>query len=366
MEGCNNFYANKASLRQHILVKHCSLSNKGGANGSQIMSSWLSLLASGEDSYNEEATHQPAMAASQDTLLATDFLTGGVVDPTFLNPSAESVVPVDASSTTGSSSTGAVSVSPVMPQSTQPQPPQLQQQQQQQQPQPQPQPQHKQILLQGLQLMDEQEFLQQQERMSHVAVERGKKSQIMLENSQGSARTDPRSNDIMSQRALRRWQKQKEEEAAKLRVKLDEQTRPQPPIAMVASRIPPSSSPSMSASGDYKSPVSNNVSLGARGQQYFVVSKSGGFGGPTVTSIKEISDLEMESEGLADMLDTDEGPDSFMTELFVRDPDSGITYRQTQLLQDDPPNHGLLEDTDAIGGLDVNFVEDYLTFHPME
>ena len=35
-------------------------------------------------------------------------------------------------------------------------------------------------------------------------------------------------------------------------------------------------------------------------------------------------------------------------------------------LQDDPPNHGLLEDTDAMGGLDVNFVEDYLTFHPME
>ena len=43
----------------------------------------------------------------------------------------------------------------------------------------------------------------------------------------------------------------------------------------------------MTASGDYKSPVSNNVSLGGRGQQqYFVVSKSSGFGGPTVTSIK--------------------------------------------------------------------------------
>ncbi|GFN96200.1 Zinc finger protein zxdc-like [Plakobranchus ocellatus] len=353
MENCNNFYANKASLRQHILVKHCSLPNKGGANGGQIMSSWLSLLASGEDSYNDEVTsHQTVVTANQDALLASDFLTGGVVDPTLLNPSNDSL-PGDPNTSGGPTVSSAAAA--LLPHVA----PQTQHQQQQ--------PQHKQILLQGLQLMDEQEFLQQQERMSHVAVERGKKSQIMLENMHGSARTDTRSNDIMSQRALQRWQKQKEEEAAKLRAKLDaqEQSRPQPPSVMTVNGVPPSPSSSMTVSGDYKSPVSNNVSLGGRGQQqYFVVSRSSG--GPTVTSIKEISDLELESEGLTDMLDSDVGPDSFMTELFVKDPDTGITYRQTQLLQDDPPNHGLLGDMDGMGGLDVNFVEDSLTFHPME
>lgn len=353
MENCNNFYANKASLRQHILVKHCALPNKGGANSSQIMSTWLSLLASGDDSSRDEdrGSNSSPVAANQDALLATDFLTGGVVDPTFLNPSSENLAgetnPPDSASVT-------IHL------------PQVAQQQQQQQ-QPQQQSQHNQILLQGLQLMDEQEFLQQQERMSHVAVERGKKSQIVLENMHGSARTDQRSNDILSKRALQRWQKHKEEEAAKLRVKLNEQTRPQAPLTMGVRGIPPPPSASMSASGDYKSPVSNNVSLGGQGQQqFFVVSKSTEFGGPIVTSVKEISDLEMEGEGLADMLDPDEGPDSFMTELFVRNSDSGITYRQNQLLQDDPPNPGLLEDTDGMGGLDVNFVEDYLTFSSME
>ena len=45
-----------------------------------------------------------------------------------------------------------------------------------------------------------------------------------------------------------------------------------------------------------------------------------------------------------------------------------VLIQNIVFLQDDPPNpnHGLLEDTDSMGGLDVNFVEDYLTFHPME
>ncbi|GFS12998.1 zinc finger protein ZXDC-like, partial [Elysia marginata] len=76
MENCNNFYANKASLRQHILVKHCALPSKDGTNGTQIMSSWLSLLGNGEDSLREEGSNQPPAVANQDALLATDFLTG--------------------------------------------------------------------------------------------------------------------------------------------------------------------------------------------------------------------------------------------------------------------------------------------------
>lgn len=46
-----------------------------------------------------------------------------------------------------------------------------------------------------------------------------------------------------------------------------------------------------------------------------------------VIYLAEIPDMELQADGIS------ESADLFMTDLFIRDPETGITYRQTQLLQ---------------------------------
>ncbi|XP_005095680.1 uncharacterized protein LOC101859321 [Aplysia californica] len=236
----------------------------------------------------------------------------------------------------------------------------LQQQQQQ--------PHQQQQLLQESQFQQqlfEADDILQQERLSIEAVERGRKSQIMLENMHGSARTDPRSNDIISARALKRWQKQKEIEAAKLGAQLNAQNSGGLSRGLVVSP-------------DFKHAVSNNVPLA--GQQTFThtirVSRPMA-GGKDATVKVEIPDMELQAEGIPEtVLDGRTSiTDAFMTELFVRDPETGITYRQTQLLQDDPPNPGILEEMEGVAPthnmvldttLDAQFEDGTLHFQDLE
>ncbi|CAL1535098.1 unnamed protein product [Lymnaea stagnalis] len=362
MEKCERHYANKASLRQHILVKHCNVPQNESTSSTHGASNWLSLLGPGDpnneinfsqESYTEALT-QAALTPSHDSMLATDFLTGGMADQSLLNSSSESMPDPSCNnlishlmvSTSDSLTSPSLTVSASEIQL------------------PQPQLQLYQEDHIDQRLLEASDILQR-ERLSSEAVERGRKSQIMLENMHGSARTDPRSNDIISQRSLKRWQKQKIIEAAKLKTQLEAQSRPKSPVSIV-----------VNASGDYKNPVSNNVSLS--GQQRVkteLVSRPLGLNADNVASIKaEIPDMELHAEDISDMIldGSTISADSFMTDLFIRDPETGITYRQTQLLQDDPPNPDMMEDIDVAPShsmdpsLDAHFVEDSLTFHSIE
>uniref|UniRef100_A0A0B6ZJ83 C2H2-type domain-containing protein n=2 Tax=Arion vulgaris TaxID=1028688 RepID=A0A0B6ZJ83_9EUPU len=374
MEKCEKHYANKASLRQHILVKHCNLPQKGTAGNSHGVVSWLSLLSSGDansdinlsqESYGEGLVHA-TLAPNQDSVLPADFLTGGMSDQSLLNSSGETLPDQNCSNLISqlmvSAGVGVSLTSPdVAPSLTTTAEVPFHAEQQN--------------LQQEQMFIDEQidqrlieagEILQQQERMSFEAVERGKKSQIMLENMHGSARTDPRSNDIISQRALKRWQKQKEVEAAKLRAKLD---APQVTASTSINIV-------MNASGDYKNPVSNNVSLAGHQLVHTVmVPRPPGLNRSLSTVKAEVLDMEFQAEGVPDLSLSASTTDSFMTELFIRDPETGITYRQTQLLQDDPPNPEMMEDMEGVTSchsmtldpsLDTQFMEDSLSFNHLE
>ncbi|KAK6973439.1 hypothetical protein BgiMline_024648 [Biomphalaria glabrata] len=342
MEKCERHYTNKVSLRQHILVKHCNVpqdhlpcvtDNQGTANN------WLSLLGTGDqqaeiqfsqETYTEAVT-QPALTPSQDALLATDFLTGDQA----LGQSSNNLLPVQTNTghvtqklVSGNSSTLNAIGQPS---------------------------QHYTNDEIAKKLLDTSDLFQR-ERLSIEVVERGRKSQIMLENVHGSARTDLSSNEIISQRSLKRWQKQKEIEAAKLKNRLEADNRPKTPVNIVAN-----------TSVDYKNPVSNNVSLGGQQMVHTVLVPRSDCDS---METKEIPDMELQAEGIPDLV-LDGGAissDSFMTDLFIRDPETGITYRQTQLLQDDPP---MMEEADVHSlvldpSLDVHFVEDSLNFNSLE
>ncbi|KAH9494989.1 hypothetical protein Btru_018329 [Bulinus truncatus] len=353
MENCQRHYANKASLRQHILVKHCTV-QQGTTESQGTANNWLNLLSPGDqhtdvnfsqETYNEALT-QAALVPSQDSELATDFLTGGMADQALLHSTTESL-PDQSSNNHIShlmiSTSKSTSIATLVAGDLAVQPRHYSEDHQLEK-----------------RLMDTADLLQR-ERLSIEVVERGKKSQIMLENMHGSARTDPRSNEIISQRSLKRWQKQKEILAAKLKNNLEADNKPKSPVSII-----------QTATVDYKNPVSNNVSLGAQLSSRVELCRIDSI---VSASDKEIPDMELQAEGIPDLV-LDGGvvsSDSFMTDLFIRDPETGITYRQTQLLQDDPPNPEMMED-DVVPShsmvldtsLDVHFVEDSLNFNSLE
>ncbi|CAG5118341.1 unnamed protein product [Candidula unifasciata] len=377
MENCDKHYANKASLRQHILVKHFNMAHKGdAAEGSHGVVSWLGLLSSGdanadislgqEESYAEGLCQtsmtpgqdpmtpgQDPMTPGQDPMMPTDFLTG---DQTLLNSSSETLP--DHQSCSGLMSQLMVSTGPGVTLASPDVAPPLAVAATDISSHPLQQPQQQQHMFiddsVDQRLLEASEILQQQERLSFEAVERGKKSQIVLENMLGSARTDPRSNDIISLRSLKRWQKQKEIEAAKLRVRLNAPTASSTSCQLV-----------LDAEGDYKDIVSNNVSLAGHHLIQTVIVPG--------RHDTEIPVMELQAEGISDS-SSGSTADSFMTDLFIRDPETGMTYRQTQLLQDDPPNPEMMEDMEGVTSchgmtldtsLDTQFVEDSLNFHSL-
>ena len=162
----------------------------------QGMVNWLSLLEpadSGTDAQDgchgqEEVFQSPSVISSQEAMMPTDFLADESVQAV---PSQIAVVPDGLGDP---SVTLATSTSTCTSTHTSGLPSQQQQQ-----------------LVHTThskqELLEEADNIIQQERLSleaSEAVERGRKSQIKLENFHGSARTDPRSNSILSHRALKR------------------------------------------------------------------------------------------------------------------------------------------------------------------
>ncbi|XP_071104344.1 zinc finger protein ZXDC-like isoform X1 [Haliotis cracherodii] len=255
MEGCVRNYSSKAGLRNHIL-KHCLSTPQGSDPASAL--DWVPLLGGDDDNLDSLVHSSPestslnasnsttgtlpvtALSSPQDRSLTTDFVSPVLSEGDCL--SAEQL-----SSNIVSQLIANTPLQPAQPEGGAA-------------PASKPSP------------------------KIAIATDAASLSTVALENSSGSARTDYRSNHMLSERARRRWHSVKNGGS----LKVDE--------SIVCDTIFPDNTE--------KTRVSDPVS-------------------PLFPS--------------PDILSSSQG-------VMFRDPETGITYVQTQLLQDDPPHPALYDD----------------------
>ncbi|XP_067654310.1 zinc finger protein ZXDC-like [Haliotis asinina] len=256
MEGCVRNYSSKAGLRNHIL-KHC-LSTPQGSDPATALD-WVPLLGGDEDNLDSLVQSSPeSTSLSSNTSNST---TGSLSSPQDRSLTTEFVSPVLSEGDCLSAEQLSSNIVSQLIANTPLQPPQQPAQMDRQEPSP-PKPSPK----------------------IAIAADASGVSTVALENTSGSARTDYRSNHMLSERARRRWHSVKNGGSPKLNE------------SIVCDTIFPDNTENTSVA-DPMSPL---------------------FSSPDILS---------SSQGV-----------------MFRDPETGITYVQTQLLQDDPPHPALYDD----------------------